>query len=88
MKTFILATTAAIALASPVLAEGDGSRYHGDTSNGDVAYVLAHFAQDREGGDGPRVLISEVSDVVISTSNDTLASYAASKLDNGERGDN
>lgn len=87
MKRSILAA-AALAAATPVFAEGDGKRYDGETSAGNPALVIAHFAQDREGGDGPKVLIPESSDVTLSTASSDLVTFAAEKLSNGERGFN
>lgn len=103
MKTLLLSAAAALALTGPVFADalgtataifaqsedgGDGARYTGPTSHGDVAAVIEHFAMDRSGGDGPRVLVPSTDGMTLSTSNDSLAAYAAAKLANDERGYN
>ena len=82
MKTLILSTVAALAIAGPALAD-DGSFYHGERSHGEPAYVIAHFDQD---GDSWRPLVPVSADGRLSTSNQDLAAFAANKLDNGERG--
>jgi hypothetical protein len=104
MKTLLLSAAAAFALTAPAFAQstadfaaqhfaqsedgGNGARLSGATSTGDVAYTVEHFAQSRDGGEGPRVLVPEDGNVTVATSNSDLASFAAVKLDNGERGDN
>jgi hypothetical protein len=104
MKTLLLSAAAALALTAPAFAQstaefaaqhfaqsedgGNGARLSAETSTGDVAYTIEHFAESRDGGDGPRVQIPASDNMVVSTSNSQSATYAAMKLDNGERGDN
>jgi len=104
MKTLLLSAAAALALAAPAFAQspaqfaadhfaqsedgGNGARLSAETSTGDVADAIEHFAESRDGGDGPRVQVPTSDDMVVSTSNSEAATYAAMKLDNGERGDN
>ena len=61
MTRILVAAAAALAIASPALAEKPG---------GAAAFAIQHFAQDHETGDGPKNrTLPEASQVVVSTSN-------------------
>ena len=97
MKTIILSAVAAAALAAPVFATpnqianeifaqshetGDGPkgvRFQG--AGGDLNAALAHFDQSHDTGDGPRVRTVSPTEMVISSKNGDLSTFAASKLD-------
>ena len=96
MKTLILSAAAALALSAPAFADtADFVRAHfaqdqgtservqvvDGPAAGNAAIVIEHFAQDYETGDGPRVLVPEVTGMVLSTSNSDLASFVESHLD-------
>jgi len=95
MKTLILSAAAAVALSAPAFADVDAVQEHflqseegmgriaaisSENTGGDAAAVAAHFAQDYETGDGPRVIITDAGEMVVSTSNNDVAAYAAKKL--------
>lgn len=96
MKTLILSAAAAVALTAPAFADVSTAQEHflqseegmgriaaisSENTGGNAAAVAAHFAQDYETGDGPRVIVTEASEMVLSTSNNDLASYVAKKLE-------
>ena len=81
MKTLIIATAAAIALAAPVSA---ASFKGGDAT----AFALQHFAASHESGDGPRrnLAANKTGDVSFTTKGNSLTARAKAILTGGERG--